>query len=116
VIDGLAQDYEHFYNTTLIARQHGHFPPFTYLLKLTCIYKTEAAAIKNSKKLADELKTKMGSRVQILGPTPAFYERTRDTYRWQLVIKSQKRASLIDLLKHIPPTHWQTELDPISLL
>jgi len=116
VIDGLAQDYEHFYKTTLITRQRGHFPPFTYLLKLTCVYKTEAAAIKNAKKLADELKTKMGSQVQILGPTPAFYERTRDTYRWQLVVKSQKRSALIDLLKLVPPTHWQTELDPISLL
>jgi primosomal protein N' (replication factor Y) len=116
VIDGLGQDYEHFYKTTLITRQRGHFPPFTYLLKLTCVYKTEAAAIKNAKKLAGELKQKMGTQVQILGPTPAFYERTRDTYRWQLVIKSQKRSALIDLLKLVPPTHWQTELDPISLL
>ena len=116
VIDGLAQNYEHFYKTTLLTRQRGHFPPFTYLLKLTCVYKTEAAAIKNSKKLASELKTKIPPHVQILGPTPAFYERTRDTYRWQLVIKSQKRSVLIDLLQHVPPTHWQTELDPISLL
>jgi primosomal protein N' (replication factor Y) len=116
VVDGLSQDYEHFYKTTLITRQKSHFPPFTYLLKLTCVYKTEATAIKNAKKLAHELKSKMGSQVQILGPTPAFYERTRDTYRWQLIIKSQKRSALIDLLKLVPPTHWQTELDPISLL
>lgn len=116
VVDGLKQDYEHFYNATLITRQRGHFPPFCYLLKLTCIYKTEAAAIKNAKKLAEELKTKSGSDIQILGPTPAFYERTRDTYRWQLVIKSPKRSALIDLLRHVPSTHWQAELDPTSLL
>lgn len=116
VIDGLKQDYEHFYESTLITRQRGYFPPFCYLLKLTCVYKTEAAAIKNAKKLALELKSKSDSDIQILGPTPAFYERTRDTYRWQLVIKSSKRSALIDLLKHVPPTHWQTELDPISLL
>jgi primosomal protein N' (replication factor Y) len=116
VIDGLKQDYEHFYESTLITRQRGYFPPFCYLLKLTCVYKTEAAAIKNAKKLALELKSKSDSDIQILGPTPAFYERTRDTYRWQLVVKSSKRSALIDLLKHVPPTHWQTELDPISLL
>lgn len=116
VVDGLRQDYEHFYNATLATRQRGHFPPFCYLLKLTCVYKTEAAAIKNAKKLAADLKARSNSDIQILGPTPAFYERTRDTYRWQLVIKSPKRSALIDLLKHVPPSHWQAELDPISLL
>jgi primosomal protein N' (replication factor Y) len=117
VTDGLAQDYEHFYNTSLATRKRGHFPPFTYLLKLTCIYKTEAAAIKNAKKLAVELRSKVpASDIQILGPTPAFYERSHDTYRWQLTIKSQKRALLVDLMQFVPPTHWQAELDPISLL
>lgn len=116
VVDGLAQNYAHFYQQTLIERRRGHFPPFTYLLKLTCIYKTEAAAIKNAKKLAGELKTRLSSDVQILGPTPAFYERQRDTYRWQIILKSPKRALLIEALAHVPATHWQFELDPTSLL
>jgi primosomal protein N' (replication factor Y) len=116
VVHGLAQNYEQFYKETLADRKKAHFPPFTYLLKLTCVYKTEAAAIKNAKKLADELHVKASDSVQILGPTPAFYERQHDTYRWQLTLKSPKRAALVSLLTHIPPTHWQTELDPISLL
>lgn len=116
VVDGLAQHYTHFYETTLAERQRSHFPPFTYLLKLTCIYKTETAAVKNAQKLANELRAKAIEDVQILGPTPAFYERQRDTYRWQLVLKSPKRAALVAILPHIPPTHWQYELDPISLL
>jgi primosomal protein N' (replication factor Y) len=116
VIDGLAQDYTHFYTQTIATRHQANFPPFTYLLKLTCIYKTEAAAIKNAQKLAAQLRTKVPAHVQILGPTPAFYERQRDTYRWQLVLKSPKRSSLTDLLPHVPATHWQFELDPLSLL
>lgn len=116
VVDGLAQHYAHFYETTLAERQRSHFPPFTYLLKLTCIYKTETAAVKNAQKLANELRAMAIEGVQILGPTPAFYERQRDTYRWQLVLKSPKRAALVAILPHIPPTHWQYELDPISLL
>ncbi|MDB5178049.1 MAG: hypothetical protein JWO61_432 [Candidatus Saccharibacteria bacterium] len=116
VVDGLNQNYEHFYTATIAQRQRALFPPFTYLLKLTCIYKTEAAAIKNAKKLAAELHTRLSSNVQILGPTPAFYERQRDTYRWQLVLKSPQRSNLIDALQYIPPTHWQSELDPMSLL
>jgi primosomal protein N' (replication factor Y) len=116
VVDGLGQDYMHFYETTLKERQRAHFPPFSYLLKLTCIYKTEAAAIKNAQKLAQELRAEAIPGVQILGPTPAFYERQRDTYRWQLTLKSPKRAALLEILPHLPPTHWQYELDPISLL
>jgi primosomal protein N' (replication factor Y) (superfamily II helicase) len=113
---GLAQNYEAFYEITTPERRRALFPPFTYLLKLTCVYKTEAAAIKNAKKLADELRAQKIPNLQILGPTPAFYERQHDTYRWQLTLKSPKRATLLRVLDHLPPTHWQFELDPTSLL
>ena len=113
---GLAQNYDDFYKIALIKRQQGHFPPFTHLLKLTCVYKTEAASIKNAQQLARELRSKLPKTVQILGPTPAFYERQHDTYRWQLILKSPRRQELVDTLQHVPPTHWQSELDPMSLL
>lgn len=116
VTDGLAQDYEHFYTATLDNRRRSNFPPFTYLLKLTCVYKTEAAAIRNAKNLAVQLKKQLSPDVQILGPTPAFYERQHDTYRWQLTLKSSRRVALVDALQYLPPTHWQFELDPTSLL
>lgn len=113
---GILQDYEAFYAIALKERRRALFPPFRYLLKLTCVYKTEKAAIGSSTKLATLLRSKAAPGTIIMGPTPAFYERQHDTYRWQLVIKSQKRLDLIELLRHIPPTHWQYELDPISLL
>lgn len=116
ITNGLKQDYESFYRHTLIERKRALFPPFTHLLKLTCIYKTETAAIKNAQKLAAELKVKVNKDVQVLGPTPAFYERQHGTYRWQLVLKSPKREYLIDILKVIPTKSWQFELDPTSLL
>lgn len=113
---GLSQNYKAFYEATLKERQRAQFPPFCHLLKLTCVYKTEKAAITNARKLAEELRRKAGSNVTVLGPTPSFYERQGSTYRWQLVVKSSKRANLIEVLEHLPPTHWQYELDPISLL
>ena len=116
VVDGLAQNYADFYDKTIAERRRANFPPFTFLLKLTCIYKTEAAAIKNAQSLAKTLRQKLPTSVEILGPTPAFYERQRDTYRWQLVLKSKQRSALVGALDHLPPNHWQFELDPISLL
>lgn len=112
---GISQDYKTFYETALAERRRAHFPPFTYLLKLTCSYKTEAAAIRNAQQLASRIRQEYPS-VHVLGPTPAFYERQRDTYRWQLIIKSPSRAMLTDICTDLPGAHWQFDLDPYSLL
>lgn len=113
---GLNQDYESLYAYIIEQRKNAYFPPFTYLLKLTTIYKSEAAAIRAAKDLAARLRKAVHPDVHILGPTPAFYERGRDSYRWQLVLKSPKREYLVKALELVPPTHWQSELDPSSLL
>lgn len=116
VSSGISRDYQSFYNLTIAERQRARFPPFTHLLKMVCIYKTEAAAIRASKEFAKKLKTIKPERVEVLGPTPAFYERVRDTYRWQILLKSPVRNDLVELAKLVPPAKWQYELDPASLL
>ena len=116
VVDGISQNYDSFYTRTLALRKHTTFPPYTFLLKLTCIYKTETTAVKNAQQLAKKIRATASPDVEILGPSPAFYERSRDTYRWQLIVKSPRRQDLLLLLDQVPPTHWQYELDPISLL
>ena len=113
---GLAQDYEGFYQYALAERSRAGFPPFRYLLQLTNVYKTEAAAVRNAKTLVQELRAHVPKGVEVLGPTPAFYERQHDTYRWQLTLKSPKREALAQALALVPPTHWQADLDPASLL
>ncbi len=116
ITDGIAQHYQHFYDTTIAERKRALFPPFVFLMRLTCVYKTETAAVRNAQTLARTLKAKAVAGVTIFGPTPAFYERQHDTYRWQLIVKSATRADLIALTANIPATHWHVELDPISLL
>lgn len=112
----IQKDYDEFYRVTLEKRRKDHFPPFSFLLKLTCTYASEASAARAARALKHTLQTHATTRVVLLGPTPAFYERTRRGYRWQLVVRSIKRQDLVDLLPHVPTTHWQYELDPVSLL
>lgn len=112
---GIDQNYTAFYKETLSTRKSGMFPPYTFLLKLTCVYKTEAASIRNSKALASLIKARYPD-VLTLGPTPAFYERQHDTYRWQLTIKSPKRSRLLEIMDIVPQQHWQVDIDPASLL
>ena len=116
IVYGLKQDYESFYKYVIAQRQKAHFPPFTYLLKLSCSYKSESSAIKATKDLASKLRENTDKSVEILGPTPAFYERKGEYYRWQLILKSPKREYLIKSLNFVPKAHWQSELDPTSLL
>jgi len=112
---GIKQNYDAFYKETLATRKQSNFPPFTHLLKLTCTYKTEAAAIRNSKALANLIRAQH-PEVTILGPTPAFYERQRDTYRWQITVKSAKRAQLLAIIDEVPSQYWQYDIDPMNLL
>lgn len=113
---GIAQNYQEFYTTTLAERHRALFPPFAHLLKLTCVYKTEAATIKNIQALVKTLR-QTTPPVTIFGPTPAFYERQHDTYRWQIVLKSSSRQALLDLIPRVPTNgHWHIDLDPMSLL
>lgn len=116
IMDGVSQNFQDFYTRTIAQRRQTNFPPFTHLLKLTCVYKTETAAIRNARGLQQTLRQHFGDAVEILGPTPSFYERVRDTYRWQLVLKSRNRDLLVQAVGMLPSKQWQFELDPQSLL
>ena len=115
VRDGIERNYQDFYERTIALRKHTNFPPFCYLLRLTCVYKTEATAVKNSRAMAAQIRQNFPD-VELLGPTPAFYERVRDSFRWQLVIKSPERHRLQAIARQVPAKNWQVDLDPASLL
>lgn len=115
--DGVCQDYSAFYQAEIAHRKQYLFPPFSYLLKFVCAYKTEAAAIANARKITNLLREKLEPGEALLGPTPAFYEKQAGTYRWQITVRSPKRAHLQELIAEIPTgPHWQYEIDPVSLL
>lgn len=113
---GLHADYTNFYAGEIATRCHGAFPPFNYLLKVVCSYKTEAHAITASKKLVAKLRSVAHPQLTIFGPAPSFYERLGGNYRWQIIARSKTRSDLLRLMDYIPPSHWQAEIDPISLL
>ncbi len=111
-----SQDYDNFYKSEIKRRQLGHFPPFSYLLKLQCSYKTEQGAIKASTRLANLLKNTYGDSIRLLGPSPSLYERRGSNYHWQIVVRSSKRSNLSKIANSLIGSKWQIELDPYSLL
>ena len=115
---GAVQDYAAFYDSEIATRQHGHFPPFAHLLQLSCAYKTERGAIVAAGRMAGQLRQEYGAKIKLLGPAPAFYERMRGLYRWQIVVRSSHRQTLVKIAEQVANSNgnWQVELDPVSLI
>jgi len=110
----VSRDWETFYKNQLMEREKFLFPPFCYLLQLTCTRKSVASCIKASQQLVTKLH-QIGLPVRIIGPTPSFYEKSTKGYTWQLVVKAKNRQHLVSLIKELP-AGWSYNLDPSNLL
>jgi primosomal protein N' (replication factor Y) len=110
----VARDYKSFYKHSLVERQTFRFPPFSYLMKLSCRRATINGAQNASERLKKQL-NEVGLPVEIIGPTPSFYARRGKYYYYQLVAKSKDRDHLLQLAKTVP-ADWSIDLDPADLL
>lgn len=112
----IEQNWQKFYEQEIIERKKFGFPPFFFLLKLTCKMSTPKKAEANSVKLKQKLlASSLGSKIIIDGPTPSFHEKQKDKYVWQLIVKSKNRQTLLDIVEDIPSS-WSYYLDPPNLL
>ncbi len=114
-------NYADFYSYIIDKRHKSKLPPYTFLLKFSMTYKTEAAAVKNIRALYKKIiqyaqKAKI-QQLAITPPMPAFHERTNQGYTWQIVLKAKSRTDLLrifDAVDKSPYLHFT--LDPITLL
>lgn len=114
----ITRNYGAFYNHALAERRTFRFPPFAYLLQLTCRRATLAGAQTAAKNLKGRLQgqaLQAALPVEIIGPAPSFYTRRGKHFFYQLVIKSKDRNHLLKLAKAVP-ADWTVDLDPINLL
>jgi primosomal protein N' (replication factor Y) len=107
-------DYQTFYEQELLSRRQFLFPPFCYLLKVTIRRASIKAAEDNALKLKSDIEHS-GARVRVEGPAPSFYERFQNKFQWQLIIKAQGRAELLQVITKLP-ANVSYDLDPMDLL
>lgn len=110
----LTKDWHNFYNRELDERKTFMFPPYCYLLKLTCRRATQKSAEQAADKFANEL-IHSSLKVTVEGPAPAFHERVQNKYQWQLVVKAKDRRELLKVIKKLP-SGWSYDIDPMNLL
>jgi primosomal protein N' (replication factor Y) len=114
LLSAVSKDYESFYDSQIEERKLFRFPPYRHMLKLTCSRSSSQNAKRASLQLASELRNR-NLPVEIIGPSPAFIEKTHDRYRWQLIIKSTRRIELINIIRDLP-ANWSYDIDPVNLL
>ena len=111
----LEDNWGEFYSYELAERQKFAFPPFYFLLKLSC----RRASSKAAERAALNLKTTLDiahPNVLIEGPAPSFHEKSAGKYEWQLVLKAKNRQYLLDIVTNLPSSNWTYDIDPINLL
>lgn len=107
-------DWFNFYKYEIAERQQYLFPPFCYLLKLSCRRSSEASSQKSAKLLAAKLRATF-QKIIVEGPAPAFHQKIQNKYQWQIIVKTKKRENLIGIIKSLP-SGWQYDIDPLDLL
>lgn len=110
----LKKDWLGFNSNELEERKKYNFPPYSYLLKLSCKRATAKSAEETSKRLAQKI-SKSSYEVTVEGPAPSFYEKIQGKYQWQIIVKSRRRGELLKIINELP-AQWSYDIDPLNLL
>lgn len=114
VLQAVAEhDYEQFARHELELRQQYLYPPFTYLVQLTCGFAERERGRRELEALKAKWRNQSG--LSLVGPVPTHPFARGRKYYWQLVAKSARRSQLTKLCETLPATIIHN-LDPINLL
>lgn len=112
----LSNDWDSFYEHEISERKAFTFPPFCYVLKLTCSRASRTSSERATTDMRDQLRSVFGNSIIIDGPAPAFHERQGTKFAWQLIVKAKQRQRLLAVIDHLPASGWSYDIDPVNLL
>ncbi|HEX6541548.1 MAG TPA: primosomal protein N' [Ktedonobacterales bacterium] len=114
-------DYAGFVGAEVAARQRYGYPPFRRFMKCTFTHRDRHTAQMEATALADRLERLLREldlvESDLVGPAPAFLERLRGAYRWQVIVRGPELRPLLHALAHEDvPRGWSIDIDPASTL
>jgi primosomal protein N' (replication factor Y) len=111
-------DYSAFYRREIAFRRAHGYPPLGRLVRLVYSGSGEGRCLREAARVSQLLRTELARQgiadVQLLGPAPCFYRRVRGRERWQIVLRGDRFARLLDRVE-LPPG-WSIDVDPTTLL
>ncbi len=112
-----AQDYEWFYQREIELRASHDMPPYSKLIRLVYTGPDAVEAHENAYGTAARLQRRAEisglSGIEVIGPTPSVPFRVRGMFRWQIVLKGDAPAQLLD--EENVGEGWSVDVDPVSL-
>lgn len=113
-------DYQKFYEGELPLRKIFSYPPYGRLIKLSFRHKDRSKAAYQARILSEKLKMaiaqkRMESSVNLLGPSPAFVEKERGLYVYNMALKLSLSEKPENILKYVT-AGWSIDVDPKSIL
>jgi len=110
-------DYSGFYEREIDYRRQLRNPPFSQLVSLVYTHTNDTICQREAERLKALLVQEIAGRgvadVSVLGPAPAFIQRLRGRFRWQLILRG---SGLSDFLEAVPlPREWVVDVDPVGI-
>ena len=117
------QDYDAFAKQELLVREELLYPPFTQLLKITIVDRTQNTANVLAQRIVNYLQTigvnEPNTDLTVMGPFPGIVEKVRDLYRINILVKSTHMAVVKNSLKTSEFREMKNvyfDVDPISVV
>lgn len=104
IVHTIQSDYQGFANNELKLRREMNYPPFSFLVRLIVSNNINEIAqndIMCLRELIRAIISKLSLKVQVLGPAPAYIEKIKNAYRWNIILKSENRSDLNVLISFI---------------
>lgn len=115
--------YEEFAKSSLPERQQAELPPYAF----QALFQAESPQINSVKAFLGEVRQILDRysnlKVELLGPVPAVYAKKAGKFRFQLLMQTDSRNQLhqlldltladIEQLKSASKVRWRLEIDPI---
>jgi len=111
-------DYESFFQQEMAFRREQWYPPFSRLVKLMYVDSSASRCREETFRMHRVLRNRIErlglADVGIVGPAPCFFRRLRGEYRWQIILRGDRPATLLNDLPL--PLGWRVDVDPVSVL
>ncbi|MEE8373653.1 MAG: primosomal protein N' [Dehalococcoidia bacterium] len=118
IVAAAEHDYAGFYEQEIALRHQQGNPPFRRLARLIYVHTNAASCKKEAERTYQLLKFERDSQgmphTDLIGPSPAFAQRVRGRFRWQIIVRSPHPVRLLGHLTF--PRGWSVDIDPAGLL
>ena len=118
VVAAANHDYAAFYKEEIAFRRQQGDPPFSRLVRLVYSHTNAERCREEAQRVFQLLEQERAARglpnVTLFGPTPAFAQRVRGRFRWQIVVRSPDPRPLLSQVTF--PHGWLVDIDPASLV